>query len=174
LCRHCITFIHKLSNEHLCINSIIVDELVDATGMEFSKIRSLIIGRLKEDPLRIRIARGSDILERHETALVDLCVLGEDEDTVECINNINSYENMYFDGDEMAVDCQEDDEAECMINSMWETWTEGLPMPKFEDDEEVEEPKEQKKKVAPWASRSSGSGTYVRDPSTGKLINIDE
>jgi hypothetical protein len=46
----------------------------------------------------------------------------------------------------------------------------------MDSEEEVkeEDEKPKKKKVAPWASRSSGSGTYVRDPKTGKMVNIDE
>lgn len=151
----------------------IVDEVITVTGLDFNKVRSLIAGRLKEDPLTIRIARGSDVMERHETALVDLCIIGEDKATVECITKIHSPENTYFEENKIIVNCEEDSDVECMLDSMWESWTEGLPMPKSEE-EEVEEPKKKKKKVAPWASRSSGSGTYVRDPQTGILRNIDE
>jgi hypothetical protein len=42
---------------------------------------------------------------------------------------------------------------------------------KVEEDEDAEEPKS--KKPLPWRSRSSPSGTYVRDPATGEMKNID-
>ena len=145
--------------------------------MGLNKIRSLVSGREKNKPLTIRVARGSDVLERHEMALVDLCVLGEDPEVVECINTINSAyfvgegDDIAADGD-MATDCL-DSETECMLDNMWEMWTEGLPVKNFEE-EKIEEIKVEKKKIQPWASRSSGSGTWVRDPQTGEMRNIDE
>lgn len=151
-----------------------VDEVMDVTGLGLDKIRSLVGGRLKEDPLTIRIARGSDVLERHESALVDLCILGEDKKTVDCITAIHSQDrDMYYSDDDVILDCQDDD-TECMLDSIWDTWTEELPVEISDEETENDEPKEEKKKVAPWASRSSGSGTWVRDPKTGKLVNIDE
>ena len=68
--------------------------------------------------------------------------------------------------------CNEDDGTECMLDSMWSGWSEGLVPTEEVTEEPV--PVEKKKKVAPWSSRSSGSGTYVRDPKTGKMVNIDE
>eukprot|EP00956_Cyclotella_meneghiniana_P023350 scaffold45368_cov68-Cyclotella_meneghiniana.AAC.9 len=151
-----------------------VDEVVDVTGLGLDKIRSLVSGRPKEEPLTIRIARGSDVMERHESALVDLCILGEDAETVECINAIHAQDrDIYFTDEDVVIDCPDD--TECMLDSMWETWADGLPINSGDKEQETdEEPREEKKKVAPWASRSSGSGTWVRDPSTGEMRNIDE
>jgi hypothetical protein len=147
---------------------------MDVAGLGLDKIRSLVSGRLKEQPLTIRVARGSDVMERHESALVDLCILGEDPETVECITSIHSQDDdQYYN---ILMNC-EDSDAECMLDSMWEDWTDGLPINIYtgEESEPAEEWKEEKKKVTqPWASRASGSGTWVRDPATGKMRNIDE
>lgn len=153
------------------------DEVVDVAGLGIEKIKSLVAGRSDERPLKIRVARGSDVRERHELALVELCIIGDDAATAECIASIYSAENdMYVAGDDdAAAPCDEDDETECMLDSMWSDWSDGLV--EAEEDRVEEEAKEEKKtkKVAqPWASRSSPSGTYVRDPKTGKLVNIDE
>ncbi|KAL3785739.1 hypothetical protein HJC23_006308 [Cyclotella cryptica] len=150
------------------------DEVIDVAGLGLDKIRSLVSGRLKEQTLTIRVARGSDVMERHETALVDLCILGEDANTVNCITAIHSPEDgAYFTDNDIAMDCQDSD-VDCMLDSLWDTWSDGLPIKNLEEEETAEEPKEEKKKVAPWASRSSGSGTWVRDPATGQMRNIDE
>mmetsp|Transcript_22977 Transcript_22977/g.41398 ORF Transcript_22977/g.41398 Transcript_22977/m.41398 type:complete len:309 (+) Transcript_22977:120-1046(+) len=152
------------------------DEVTDVTGLGIEKIRSLVSGRPDENPLIMRIARGSDVMERHELALVELCIIGDDATTADCIDTIYSADasDFYLDGEDTddGALCVEDDGTECMLDSMWSDWS-------FEEEKEeetkVEEVEEKPKKVAqPWASRSSGSGTYVRDPKTGKMRNIDE
>lgn len=149
------------------------DDVVDVKGMGLDKVRSLVAGRAEESPLVIRVARGSDVIERHEMAIVDLCILGDDKETEECITSIyKADDDIYIAGDSEMAMC-EDDGTECMLDSMWGAWSEGLPMPGNEEEEE-EEVKVKKKKVAPWSSRSSPSGTYVRDPKTGIMENIDE
>ena len=140
--------------------------------------RSLVGGRPKENPLIMRVARGSDIMNRHQLALVELCIVGDDAETAECITSIYSADNDLLDMDdniEMTI-CEEDDGTECMLDSMWNSWTEDLPSSAKEEEGEndVVVEKDEKKKVAPWSSRSSPSGTFVRDPKTGKLVNIDE
>lgn len=112
-------------------------------------------------------------MERHELALVELCIVGDDAETADCINQIYSYEDDFIEDGEMAP-C-EDDGTECLLDSMWDTWSEGLPSINGDEDNGMEEDvAKKKKKVAPWSSRSSPSGTYVRDPKTGKMVNIDE
>lgn len=113
-------------------------------------------------------------MERHELALVELCIVGDDAETADCINQIYSYEDDFIEDGEMAA-CDEDDGTECLLDSMWDTWSEGLPI-NSNNENRIEEDasKKKKKKVAPWSSRSSPSGTYVRDPKTGKMVNIDE
>ena len=111
-------------------------------------------------------------MERHELALVELCIIGDDETTAECISAIYAEEEINIES-EMAA-CDKDDDTECMLDSMWGVFTEGLPTAINEEDIVDDEVKEVKKKVAPWSSRSSGSGTYVRNLKTGKMENIDE
>lgn len=149
------------------------DEVVDVAGLGIDKVRSLVAGRPDEKPLFIRIARGTDVKERHELALVELCIIGDDAATAECISSIYAAEEDIFQaGDSDMAACDEDDGTECMLDSMWSDWSDGL-VP--EEEEPVEEVKVEKKKVAqPWSSRSSPSGTYVRNPKTGKMENIDE
>jgi len=126
-------------------------------------------------PLVIRVARGSDVKERHELALVELCIVGDDAITADCITAIYSDEDIDMGNTEIPQQCDEDDETECMLDSLWDTWSDGLPTAGSEEEKEVIENDEPKKKKAqPWASRSSFSGTYVRDPKTGKMVNIDE
>lgn len=149
------------------------DEVVDVAGLGIEKIRSLVGGRPDENPLIMRVARGTDVMQRHELALVELCIIGDDAATADCISSIYAAEDDVYlaDDSEMAM-CDEDDGTECMIDSMWSDWS-------FDEEKEEEEKKEEveekpKKVVQPWSSRSSPSGTYVRDPKTGKMVNIDE
>ncbi len=59
-----------------------------------------------------------------------------------------------------------------MLDAMFGVWGEELGLGK--EKETAEEEEVEKKKPAPWSSRSSPSGTFVRDPKTGKMVNIDE
>ena len=105
-------------------------------------------------------------------ALVDLCIVGDDEATTNCITSIYKADDDVYTADEDEMSVCEDDGTECLLDSMWDAWSEGLPT--SVNVEEEEDAKEEKKKVAPWSSRSSPSGTYVRDPKTGIMRNIDE
>ena len=152
------------------------DEVVDVSGLGIERVRSLVGGRSEDRPLVIRVARGSDIKERHELALVELCIIGDDAEIADCITSIYSgdYNDVDMNNNEMTV-CDEDDGSECMIDSIWKTWTEGMPeSDEREDADVIEEEKIEKKKIDPWSRRSSPSGTYVRDPTTGQMVNIDE
>ncbi len=150
------------------------DEVVDVTGLGIDKIKSLVAGRAEDSPLKMCVARGSDVMQRHELALVELCIVGDDAATADCIDKIYA-DNDFIGGDVDIVACDEDDDTECLLDAMWDTWSEGVPSA-MDSDEEIkeEDEKPKKKKVAPWSSRSSPSGTYVRDPKTGKMVNIDE
>ena len=75
-------------------------------------------------------------MERHEMALVELCIIGDDEETANCINQIYAYDNFSLIDGGMAA-CEDDDGTECLLDSMWGTWTEGLPSGiNGEEDEE--------------------------------------
>jgi hypothetical protein len=115
-------------------------------------------------------------MTRHQLALAELCIVGDDAETADCITSIFTADNDLYMEDNIATEiCDEDDGTECMLDSMWDAWTEGLPTLAMEEDKnDAVVEKDEKKKAAPWSSRSSPSGTYVRDPKTGKLVNIDE
>lgn len=149
------------------------DEVVNVAGLGIDKIKSLVAGRAEDSTLRMCVARGSDVIERHELALVELCIIGDDAETADCIDKIYANEE-FIAGDGGMTACEEDDETECLLDSMWDTWSDGLTEMNGEEEEIKEDVVEKKKKVAPWSSRSSPSGTYVRDPKTGKMVNIDE
>lgn len=111
-------------------------------------------------------------MERHELALVELCIVGDDATTADCISSIYAAEDdIYLAGDDNVATCDDDDETECMLDSMWSDWSYNESIEEVEKTEEVEK---KPKKSQPWSSRSSPSGTYVRNPKTGKLENIDE
>ena len=106
---------------------------------------------------------------------MELCIVGDEKETSECISAIYAADNdIYVAGDgDMAAACDEDSDTECMLDALWGDWSdELLPIDDVVEEDEVKE--EKKKQAQPWASRSSGSGTYVRNPKTGKMENIDE
>ena len=150
------------------------DECVDVTGLGIERVQSLVAGRSKDDVLTLRIARGSDVQQRHVLALVEMCIVGDDQATASCIDAIHTEESISVDADESV--CNEDDDTECMLDTLWGSWDEGFSNESnpVDESEEGEEVVVEKKKVMPWSSRSSGSGTFVRDPKTGKMVNIDE
>ena len=111
-------------------------------------------------------------MEEHETALVDLCMTpgANDKEMDDCVKSIHSAGYGELDDDDDAPP-QCDDEGECLLDDMFNMWSEDLPSsPKAEpvDEERTEAPA-----ARPWSSRSSGSGTYARDPATGEMRNID-
>ena len=137
----------------------------------------MVAGRAEEDVLDFLIARGTAVMARHETALVDLCssVSEDDKEIEDCV--VNFLSSAYDDDvEDIAPICEEDED--CLFDNVFENmWGEELkettPMPR------PEQPLEQDKapkvtKPLPWRSRSSPSGTFVRDPKTGKMKNIDK
>lgn len=147
------------------------DDVVNVAGLGIEKVRAYIAGRDPSQNLSIKVARGTDVMSLHESALVDLCTLPEkDVDLENCITSLNSYD-MGFEEDAPTVDCG-DDGAECMIDQLYSGWGEEMGLDVAKDDE-AEEEETKADKPAPWSSRSSPSGTFVRDPKTGKMVNID-
>jgi hypothetical protein len=155
----------------------------------FSK--GLVKSRPDDEPLVFRVARGSRVLEDHEHALVELCRnpdggLGASEEQMEqCVNAF--VQSTYDDFDDasapVSVECQvvDGDEdplsADCLLDSMYSMWAEdGVPAAALAPSHPTPDDSSSsrtKAKVKPWSSRSSPSGTYVRDPATGKLKNLD-
>jgi len=143
--------------------------------------QSLVSGRYPEKPLSMRVLRGTKVLERHESYLVTLCTLpgGTDDDLNTCLDAImeDNYESLDL---TTKKDCT-DEEGECMLDTMFGAWGDEMldSVPKTdamsESQTQTELEIEKKKKDAnsrPWASRSSPSGTFVRDPTTGEMKNI--
>ena len=91
----------------------------------------------------------------------------------ECIINLNSGYDI-FEEEETPEEACGEDEAECLIDQLYSSWDEDMPGggEKAAEESPAEEGAK-KKKPPPWSSRSSPSGTFVRNPKTGKMENID-
>lgn len=142
------------------------------SGIE--KLKGLVASVPAEDSLRICIARGTDVLEKHETALVDLCSSdGASDSEVEgCIVDFIKDGYNLDEDDDQVTDCGDED-TECLIDNMMDLWAEELPPPPPSSTADVDMSESSSKQPKPWSSRSSPSGTYVRDPVTGEMKNID-
>ena len=143
--------------------------------------RSLIAGKPPDEVLTLVVLRGSDVLDKHEATLLDLCLLpegqGKDIAVEQCIETLYKADYDFGNGETSINDNNvcDDDDTECMIDSMFDMWE--SEMDELRDvvqQKEGEDDAKEIKKPAPWSSRSSPSGTFVRDPKTGKMVNIDE
>jgi hypothetical protein len=132
-----------------------------------------------EEPLTVQIVRGTNILERHETAIVDMCNMqGASEKEVEnCVVDFLSggYDLEEDDDNDDEADLSiDEDDSEDLLDGMMNLWAGEVLLPpttsgitdQINGDTRAKKPK-------PWSSRSSGSGTWVRDPKTGEMRNID-
>jgi hypothetical protein len=131
------------------------------------------VGSQPEDrPLLLKVARGTHVEAQHEAVLVDLCSSPEysDAETENCVIDFlkGGYDAPIDDDGESDV-C-DDEDTECLVANMYSMWDEDMPA--AQPSKPVTEPEEEKQPVKPWSSRSSGSGTYVRDPATGEMKNI--
>ena len=123
------------------------------------------------------MVRGTNVLERHETAIVDLCNLSgaSDKEVENCVVDFLSggYDLLEDEGEDMPEVSTVDD-SEDLIGDMYNLWADEVPLPpttsgitdQVNGDTSAKKPK-------PWSSRASGSGTWVRDPKTGEMRNID-
>ena len=152
------------------------EDVMVVAGLGLANVQPLIAGHPEDEPISIFVARGTNVQSEHDTALVDICTFNEglDSQIEECIVGLNTYDYA-FEEDEPTIDCgDDDDDSECLIDQMYGSW--GDEMSEFtekadaDDDATEEQPA---KKPAPWSSRSSPSGTFVRDPKTGEMRNID-
>lgn len=140
--------------------------------------KGLVSATPEDKPLVLTVARGTDVFEKHEEALVELCSSpgGSDKEVEGCIVDFlkEGYDlgTSYDDEVEDEIKDCGDEDTECMLDSMHNLWAEELPPPTVSMDG-GEQSTESAAKVKPWSSRSSPSGTYVRDPVTGEMKNID-
>lgn len=140
----------------------------------------MVSSRPEEEPLALQVARGTNVFDEHEKAVVELCSTDAGDVEVEqCVVDYLSMDSKdeAVRNKQAAVEEEEEcdmegDDADCMVGNMMDLWAADLPdlPPQPKDLGSMEEPAE---KVKPWSSRSSGSGTYVRDPVTGEMKNID-
>jgi hypothetical protein len=111
-----------------------------------------------EDPLTFQVVRGTNILERHESAIVDLCNFeGENDNDVEdCVVDFIAGGYDYSTVDNKEPDCDSDDEdAECMIDGMYNMWADELPLPSTTSDS-TDETNDETTAPKPWSSRYNG------------------
>lgn len=133
----------------------------------------MVASRPEEEALEIQIARGGDAFDEHEKAVIELCANeSTDKEIEQCVVDYLSIDyktsnNVPKQDEECDI---EDPDADCMVGNLQSMWAEDLPPPPAPaEDVPVEQPAQT---VKPWSSRSSPSGTYVRDPATGEMKNI--
>ena len=144
--------------------------------------KQLVSAVPEKELLTIMVARGTIILERHEKTIVELCNLSEtdDQNVQECVVNFIAGGYDYDVDAANESDAVKDEElcndadTECLIDDMMNLWAEELPLPPTTSGITDQANKPTPKTVKPWSSRSSPSGTWVRDPKTGKMRNIDQ
>jgi len=134
----------------------------------------------------------------HERALVDLCSdegTESDLEVEQCV--LEFLQDGYYSMDENDDDnnsaedeeeeCDPQDDADCLVDDLYSMWAEDMAVPSattttLDGDGENSNNGDGavagavnngSKPTKPWSSRSSPSGTYVRDPVTGEMKNID-
>jgi hypothetical protein len=133
--------------------------------------------RPEDEPLQIRVARGTAVAVDHERALVDLCSNpgSNDQETEQCVIDflVGGYTILDDDLEENICD---DGDSECLVDSLYNMWAEDLAPTNnavAASDQSTVDQSPPEPKVKPWSSRVSPSGTFVLDPVTGKMKNID-
>lgn len=119
----------------------------------------------------------------HEEALAELCADPDksDEEAELCVTEFLTA-GYDFDDDtgksgnigEEEGDVDLLDPSETMVADLQSIWAEDwLPDPVESDEKDDVVDTSSVDKPKPWSSRSSPSGTFVRDPRTGEMRNID-
>eukprot|EP00535_Pseudo-nitzschia_heimii_P002226 CAMPEP_0197186764 /NCGR_PEP_ID=MMETSP1423-20130617/14562_1 /TAXON_ID=476441 /ORGANISM="Pseudo-nitzschia heimii, Strain UNC1101" /LENGTH=330 /DNA_ID=CAMNT_0042638165 /DNA_START=122 /DNA_END=1114 /DNA_ORIENTATION=+ len=159
---------------------------------DVEKIKQLVSAVADEDPLTIEVVRGTGVLARHESTIVDLCSVAgtSDKDVQECVVDFLSGgydyddDDIEYDEEDTDLSLSDDEDAEGLIDGMMNLWADELQVSSGSTTttaaattktttENTEQAVPSKPKPKPWSSRSSPSGTWVRDPASGKMINID-
>jgi len=157
------------------------EDVFEVIGTGLDRVRSLIAGREKEMNLVIKVVRNTNVQTVHEKALVDLCILPEgeakDSNLSKCIEALYGPE-FEIDNVEGPKAC-EDTDTECMLDTMLESWeSEVNEVMGIMEAEEKKNPLIKTEKESKGWSWSKGggsrSGTYVLDPKTRKMVNIDD
>lgn len=131
--------------------------------------KGLVASCPEEQPLSVQLKRGTSALEDHETALVAICsdpmALTESD---ECV--LDYLKGGYQIDEDEPVEVAED--ASELLDNLHGLWADELPVATPSVAPEATEASSSNK-PKPWSSRSSPSGTFVRDPKTGEMRNID-
>ena len=142
----------------------------------------MVKARPDDEVLQVQVARGTSVLDDHERALVELCSDPnlDGTETEECVldylkggydysQSVSTKSEAVVNGADETNVLEEDD----LVNNMYSMWAEDLPKSAPAAPATPSEKEPIKDKPKPWSSRSSPSGTFVRDPATGKMRNID-
>jgi len=157
------------------------DDVVVVVGSGLNEVRSLVAGRQTEMNLILKVIRNTNVQTEHEKALVDMCILpdgeGKDSQISKCISAL--YDSEYEIDDMEGPKACEDTETQCMVDMMLGSWGDELnEVMGITEEEHCEgESGEPQKESKGWSWGNGGgsrSGTYVRDPKTRKMVNIDE
>merc|ERR1719223_1709169 len=158
------------------------DAMEDVHGMGLERVKSLVSATDYNQNLIIKVARGTSVMERHEAALMKLCEIDSTAEDKQFDGYITSFLKGGMDDfdatdttnladdetTQTASRCDVEDE-ECIMNVMCDLWGEecevlGTNHITAKEKEEAEKPAK-----SSYFSRSSPSGTFIRDPKTGKL-----
>jgi hypothetical protein len=162
------------------VTAVTGDQKMDVSGLGIETIKGLVASRPENESLSLKLARGTTVVEDHEQAIVDLCG-NEDQSESEaeqCVLDFlksgYDYANDSDDSMEAVDDVDAADSAaeeEDLVGNMYSMWNEDMPA--ASPKPEPIPASEAASVVKPWSSRSSPSGTFIRDPTTGKMKNID-
>ena len=161
-------------------------EKVATSGIE--SIKSLVTSCPESKQLKLVVARNTGVMERHNEVIVELCGKTDNEKEVEdCI--LDFLKSGYSDepNEDMLENCSSEDEnAECMIEDIYNLWAADEQAVSsslnnngrsrtgsVKDDRVPPLTGPESNQPKPWSSRASPSGTFVRDPVTGQMRNID-
>ena len=153
--------------------------------------KNWVASRPDSEILQFQIVRGSKVIEEHEKALVQVISNPEfDVDEQKTESGIMNYIKSGYDyssnsnsktttnADEEEEQCDPFDDADCLVDNMYSMWADmedyTATSGKSPNESNSKNATETGNTVKPWSSRSSPSGTWVRDPKTGTLRNIDE
>ena len=154
--------------------------------------------RHDNEPFTLQVLRGTTALQDHEVALTELCSNPDTTSTEaeQCMidyiqgayatddSKVVNMDSIPEDGECTIVDTTDMDDGECLLNDMHSLWASDLPMSSSLQQQEEQNGKgintsqsqsnsATGKAVKPWSSRASPSGTFVRDPTTGKMKNLE-
>lgn len=142
----------------------------------FSK--GIVASRPEDEPLELLVARGTDVLDEHEKVVIEICSNGSTDMEIEqCVIDYLSLGENYDEEPKAKSDSDEneaasDDDSDPLDN-IFNMWAEDLPGASQSQTSEKLPSEQAAAPVKPWSSRSSPSGTFVRDPVTGKMKNLD-